>query len=293
MRVQIRIACALVVLLASCGDSGTQDTGGSGGDGATGGSGGDTAGVGGGGGEMGVGGMGGAGGGGGAPRTITSSLEWKASELVYQDARCACQPGEPIAQSACLAVEASLPFSDRQNACFDDIVLNEELMTLETRLECLVAANLAGVDCLRDVDACDAEAVATCETTTAQTKQDCPVPFADVIPLTAECSATVAADGVDAFLDAREARCDCLPNCMNAERDPSVSACMEDTLAMELAMLGPDGPDELACFTEFWRKNAVCFGNESSCDGAITACSDIPPVFCAIDATLLEACLAP
>ena len=111
--------------------------------------------------------------------------------------------------------------------------------------------------------------------------------------MTAECSATVVEDGVDAFLDAREARCDCLTTCMNAERDPVTITCMEETLDMEVAMLGPEGPDELGCFTEFWRKSAVCFGNETSCDGAVTACSDLPPMLCVIDATLLEACLAP
>lgn len=284
------------MLIVACGDSETTGTiGGSGGRGGIGGE--AVAGTGGDGGTGALGGADGEGGAGGEPRAITSSLEWKASDLIYQAARCVCQGAEPMSESACLATGASfppsertrwsLPLSDRQNRCFDEFVLNEELMTLETRLECLVQANEDGAACLGAVEGCDASEIADCEMTTTAMKQACPTPFEDVAPLTAECSDTVVEDAVDAFLDAREAQCNCRTSCMNAERDPVTVACMEDTLELEMEA-------ELGCFAQFWRTNAVCFGNETECDGAVTACSDLQLEPCEfIDETLLEACLAP
>ncbi|MEM7433831.1 MAG: hypothetical protein AAF436_01675 [Myxococcota bacterium] len=290
------VACLVAFLFTACGDDGGTDTG-AGGAGGAGGEGG-TAASGGAGGTGGLAGMGGAGGDGGAggvggvggdPREITSSLEWKASELVYQLALCQCQGVDPVSESACLASGPSLPngpslpFSDRQNQCFDDIVINEELMTLETRLECLVAANIDGAACLEEVEDCSESAIAACQAATTETKIACPSPFADVIPLTAMCSKTVVEDGVDAFLDAREARCDCLGSCVNAEREASTVDCMVMALDAE--------DDELVCFTEFWRQRAVCFGNETECDGAVTACSDLESLDCAIDVAILDDCL--
>jgi len=64
-----------------------------------------------------------------------------------------------------------------------------------------------------------------------------------------------------------------------------------DALQARVEMLGPDGPMELKCITAFWRRIAVCFGNEVTCDGAETACADIPPMVCAISGTILDHCL--
>ncbi|MEM7135946.1 MAG: hypothetical protein AAF500_05160 [Myxococcota bacterium] len=291
------VSCLLAILFTACGDSEGTGAGGAGGEGGTAASGGagGTGGLAGMAGAGGDGGAGGVGGVGGDPREITSSLEWKASELVYQLALCQCQGADPVSESACLASGTSLesgpslPFSDRQNQCFDDIVINEELMTLETRLECLVAANIDGAACLDEVVDCSEPGIAACKTTATETKQACPKPFADLIPLTAMCSSTVVEDGVDAYLDAREARCDCLGSCVNAEREASTVDCMVMALDAEVGTLR----DELVCFTEFWRQNAVCFGNETECDGAVTACSDLEPMDCAIDEAILDDCLVP
>ncbi|MGB5809365.1 MAG: hypothetical protein WBG86_02470 [Polyangiales bacterium] len=281
----------IAMLATACGDTGGMGTGG---DAGAGGGGGDAATTGNGGsaGDGGAGGFGGFGGFGGEPRTITSSTEWIDSELAFQRERCLCQGSDPIAQSACLALADNLPFSDRQNECFDDIVFDEELMTLEKRFECLVVVNLDAAACVAEVDACEENEIMACEETRAMGKRDCPTPFADVIPLTGECFSTRVEDGVGAFLDSRAARCGCLEDCFDTDPEPAVVDCMTETLDMEVAMLGPMGPAELGCITEFWRKSAVCFGNEVSCEGAVTACSDIPPMLCGISGALLDACLA-
>jgi hypothetical protein len=120
---------------------------------------------------------------------------------------------------------------------------------------------------------------------------NCPTVHEDVIPLFNVCSAVVPEDGVDAYLDSRAARCDCLTECGNADRDPEVEECMVTTLQAEVDMLGPTGPTALRCITKFWRQSAVCFGNELSCDGPATACDDIPPTVCAISGSILDDCL--
>lgn len=305
------VCCALSCAVASMGVAGcgSSDAGGGGGDagggggeagvGAAGGEGG-TAGVG------GLGGLGGEGGGGGQAGSagdpgpvFTSANDQIEAGLALQLELCQCQgPGEPIAESACLAIPNPirfpfLPFSDRQNACFDDVVLGEEERTLERRYQCFIDTDLAAVDCLVDVDGCSEGAIADCLSAWSAARTVCPRPQMSVFAMTSDCFRTLAEDGVDAFLDSPEARCDCLARCTNAERDPVVVQCMTETLQAEVERLGVAGADELECITEFWRERAVCFGNETSCEGALTACADlpIPDPACAITGTILDECL--
>ena len=285
----------LVCVVASFGVAGcgSSDDGGAGGE--AGGAGG-AAGVGGVGGGGGEGGMGGEGGVGGEPAPeFTSSSDWTEAGLDYQLELCQCpdDPGDPLPESACLALAENLPFSGRQNECFDEVVLGEERMTLETRFVCLIDVDLETVDCLAQVDECSEGAIADCLATREMGQINCPRPHADVIPLTSPCLATLTEDGVEAFLDSQSAHCDCITTCINVDPDPLVVQCMVDTLQAEVDALGTEGPSELKCITEFWRQGAVCFDNETSCNGPGTACGAIPPPepFCMISGAILDDCL--
>ncbi|MDH3625995.1 MAG: hypothetical protein OEQ49_19190 [Myxococcales bacterium] len=283
----------LVVLTASlgvvgCGSSDTGGTGGAGDEGVTRGTG-----VGGAGGESGMGGEGGAGG--EVVPAFTSVMDRIDAGLVYRLAGCQCQsPGEAISESACLALVnfTELPASDRQNTCFDEVILGEEEMTLENRLACLIEVDLAAADCLAEVSGCAESGIADCVDARIMAAGACPTPQDSALQSFFECQATVVEDGVDAFLDSRSAQCDCLTNCTSADPDPQVFECMLNTLQAEVDMLGAQGPTELKCISEFWRRKAVCFGNEMTCDGAVTACADLPPMLCAISGALLDDCLA-
>jgi hypothetical protein len=290
----------LVCLVASigvvgCGSSdggGTGGEAGGGGAGGTAGGGGDGGGGGtaggGGGGDGGMGGEGGAAGDGGP--TFTSSRDWTDAGLAYQLERCQCQgPGEPISQSACLALAANLPFSDRQDECFDAVIQGEEQMTFENRLDCLIDVDFMAVDCLAEVNECSESAITDCVDARAMGQINCPRPHADVIPMISPCLATMTEDGVDAFLDSRSARCDCLTTCTSTDEDPEVVQCMMDTLQAEFAA---HGLDALKCITKFWRQTAVCLGNEATCDPGSDACIDLPLMVCAISGTVLDDCLA-
>jgi hypothetical protein len=176
------------------------------------------------------------------------------------------------------------------------VVLSEEERTLENRLACFVNADLGAVDCLMEVNECSESAIADCREARDKARTDpelrCFPPSGDVSALLGECFRTVAKDGVDAFLDSRSPRCDCLTNCTGADRDPEVVECMEIALQAEVAVLGLT---ELDCITKFWRQLAVCFGNEASneatCEDAETACADLPPSDCAISDAVLDDCL--
>jgi len=241
----------------------------------------------------GAGGLGGGGLGGQPGPEFTSTREWTAAELEYQRALCGCQaPADGISLSACIALASNLPFSDRQDECFDDIILEEEFMTLENRFACLVGVDTDAVTCLQAVEGCDDTEIAGCVSERSTKLMSCPTPQQAVIQLTSACLNTVVEDGVDAFLDSRAARCNCLDSCTPAEPDADVIACMNDTLQAEVNALEPaQRASELECFTDFWRRNAVCFANESSCEGAMTACSDLPAVVCAISGAVLDQCL--
>jgi hypothetical protein len=299
------VCCALSCAVASMGVAGcgsSDSVGGDAGDGGAGGEGG-AGGVG-GGGEGGAGGEGGEGGFGGDPGPVfTSANDQVEAGLAYQLELCQCQgPGEPIAESACLALARDLPYSDRQNECLDDVVLNAEFgVTLENRFQCFVDIDLVAADCLFEVDECAEGAIMECvdARTAARTPEPgCPDPHATITPLLTECTRTLAEDGVDAFLDWQSARCDCQAGCVQPDRGPDVVACMVDVLQDEVDALGPAGAAEPRCITRFWRQFAVCFGNEVSCEGAVTACADLPPPdpACAISGTILldldlEGCL--
>lgn len=291
------LSCAVAPMgVAGCGSS--DSAGGDAGDGGAGGEGG-AAGDGGAGGEGGAAGVGGEGGVGGDPAPVfTSANDQVEAGLAYQLELCQCQgPGEPIAESACLALARDLPYSDRQNECFDELVLEAEFgATLENRFECFVDIDLMAVDCLLEVNECAEGAIMGCvdARNAARTPPPgCPTPHETIIPLLSECTRTLTEDGVDAFLDSRSARCDCLAGCVQPDRGPDVVTCMVDVLQEEVDALGPTGAAELRCITKFWRQFAVCFGNELSCEGAETACADIPPPdpACAISGTILEGCL--
>lgn len=306
----------LVCLVASvgavgCGSSDGGGAGGEAGDGATGGAAGVGGGSGvggsggtgaGGAGVGGVGGSGGSGGGlggeggvGGDPGSgFTSAMDQINAGLAYQLALCQCQdPAEQISESACLALTEdlafpSLPFSDRQNKCFDTAVLGEEAGTLEDRYACYVAADLAAADCLMGVNDCSESAIADCRTTRSDDRLCLPAPNEDVRLEVFKCLELEAMDGVDAFLDSESARCDCLTGCTSTDPDPLVEACMVVALG---AAAADKPPPDLTCITTFWRRRAVCFGNEATCDGSVTACDDLPSSSCAISDAILEDCL--
>jgi hypothetical protein len=177
------------------------------------------------------------------------------------------------------------------------VLLAEFGISLEKRFACFVDIDLAAVDCLVEVDECSASAIADCRDardTARIPPPGCPDAHESIPVLINDCSMTVAVDGVDAFLDSRSARCDCLTNCTSVDRGLEVEQCMVDTLQDEVDLLGPaDGPNELKCITKFWRQLAVCFGNEVTCDGPETACADLPPPepACAISGAILDGCL--
>ncbi len=279
----VSLAASFAVI--GCGSSDGGD-GGAGGEGASSGAGG----------APGEGGMGGEGGAGGEVSPIfTSVMDRIDAGLVYRLAGCQCQsPGEAISESACLALVnfTELPASDRQNTCFDEVILGEDEMTLENRLACLIEVDLAAADCLAEVSGCEATGIADCVDVRIMAAGACPTPQDSALQSFFECQATVVEDGVDAFLDSRSAQCDCLTNCTSADPDPQVFECMQNTLQAEVDILGPEGPTQLKCITEFWRRKAVCFGNEMTCDGAVTACADLPPMLCAISGAALDDCLA-
>ncbi len=275
---------ALLGAAVGCGSSDGSAAGGVGGAGDGGGGGGGGGGI---GGEGGVGGE--------VGRTFTSVMDRIDAGLAYRLEGCRCQgSGGVVSESACLGLVnfTELPASDRQNACFDEVVLGEEEMTLENRLACLIEVDLAAADCLAEVSGCEAAGIADCVAARTMGAGSCPTPQRSVQESFAECQATVVEDAVDAFLDSRSAQCDCLTNCTSADPDPEVLECMVDTLQTELDMLGPQGPTELTCINQFWRRKAVCFGNEMTCDGAMTACSDLPLTPCAISGAILDDCLA-
>ncbi len=291
----ILVGLAASLGVVGCGSSDSDGTGGAGGEGASGGAGG---GAGGAGGEGGVGGEGGAGGEPGPE--FTSVMDRIEAGLVYRLAACQCQdPGEAISESACLALVnfTELPLSDDQNECIDDVIHFEEHgITLETRLACLIEVDLAAADCLAEVSGCAESAIADCVQARTEAagagEGGCQTPHQSVLEGFFDCQATVVADAVDAFLDSRSAQCDCLTNCTSSDPGPDVEDCMKDTLQAEVNALGPEGQAELKCINEFWRRRAVCFGNETTCDGAVTACSDLPQMVCAISGALLDGCLA-
>lgn len=285
------IRMLLVGLAASfavmgCGSSDGDGDGGAGGEGATGGAAGDA-------GEGGMGGEGGAGG--EVVPAFTSVMDRIEAGLVYRLAGCQCQtPGEAISESACLALVnfTELPLSDDQNECIDDVIVGEKERTLENRFVCLIEVDLAAADCLAEVSGCLESGIADCVDARIMAAGSCPTPQDSVLESFFECQATVAEDAVDAFLDSRSAQCDCLTNCTSADPDPEVFECMVNTLQAEVDMLGPQGQTELKCINEFWRRKAVCFGNEMTCDGAVTACADLPLMPCAISGAILDDCLA-
>jgi len=290
----------VVCLLASVGvlGCGSSDGGGTGGEAGEGGATGavDTAatgadGTGGGGGDGGMGGEGGVGGEVGL--MFTSVMDRIDAGLVYRLEGCQCQdPGEAISESACLALInfTGLPLSDRQSACIDEVILAEEERTLENRFACLIEVDLAAASCLAEVNECSESAIADCVDARAMSAGSCSTPQASVLESFFGCQATVVEDAVDAFLDSRSSQCDCLTDCTSADPEPDVVECMIGTLQAEVDVL-PQGPTELKCIDEFWRRKAVCFGNEMTCDGPVTACSDLPPMLCGISGTILDDCL--
>jgi len=278
---------SLVCLVASLGVVGCGSSDG----GAIGGVGGEGAGVG-AGGVAGAAGMGGEGGAGGeVGPTFTSVMDRIDAGLVYRLEGCQCQsPGGAISESACLALInfTELPASDRQNACFDEVILGEEEMTFEIRLACLIEVDLAAADCLAEVSGCAESVIADCVQARTMGAGSCPTPQESVLDSLFECQATVVEDAVDAFLDSRSAQCDCITDCTSADPNQEVVDCMVDTLQAEV---DAHGLIALKCFTEFWRRRAVCFGNEMTCDGAVTACADLPAMDCVIDLAILNDCL--
>jgi len=293
----------LVCLVASVGvlGCGGSDAGGTGGeageggaDGAAGarGGGGGTGGTGGGGGDGGMGGEGGVGGEVGL--MFTSVMDRIDAGLVYRLEGCQCQdPGEAISESACLALVnfTELPLSDRQSTCIDEVIVAEEERTLENRFECLIGVDLAAASCLAEVNECSESAIADCVDARIMSAGSCSTPQESVLQSFFGCQATVVEDAVDAFLDSRSSQCDCITGCTSADPEPDVVECMINTLQAEVDAL-PQGPTELKCINEFWRRKAVCFGNEMTCDGPVTACSDLPPMLCGISGTILDDCLA-
>jgi hypothetical protein len=173
------------------------------------------------------------------------------------------------------------------------VVLGEEERTLEKRYACWVDTDLAAIDCLVEVNECSESAIADCLAAWGDERALCPRPQAEVFEMTADCFRTTTEDGVDAFLDSRAARCDCLTNCTDADPDSDAMQCMVDTLQAEVELLGPQGRQELECVTKLWRQLAVCFGNETSCEGPVTACADIPAPEpeCGIAGGILDDCL--
>lgn len=289
----ILVCLAASLGVVGCGGSDGDGTGGDAGSGAGSGVPGAMVGAGGAGGEDGEGGTGGEGGAGGEP-VPTPLMDRTDAGLAYQLECCQCQGQDqchalegPISESACLALALELPFSDRQNECFDEVILGEEQMTLENRFACLIEVDFEAVDCLAEVSECSESVIADCLKVRLDGQIDCPKPHLDVIPMVSECQETVAEDGVDAFLDSRSAQCDCITDCTSADPDPEVVDCMVDTLQAAVDELGPTGPNELKCITKFWRQKAVCFGNELTCDGAVTGCDDLPLMLCAISGTIL------
>jgi hypothetical protein len=276
-----------------CGGSDGGGTGGEAGEGgADGAAGTGGGGTGGGGGD---GGMGGEGGGGGEVGLMFTSVTDRIDAgLVYRLEGCQCQgPGEAISESACLASInfTGLPLSDRQSACIDEVIVAEEERTLENRFVCLIEVDLAAASCLAEVSECSEGAIADCVDARIMSAGSCSTPQASVLESFFGCQATVVEDAVDAFLDSRSSQCDCLTDCTSADPEPDVVECMKDTLQAEVDVL-PQGPTELKCINEFWRRKAVCFGNEMTCDGPVTACSDLPPMLCGISGTILDDCLA-
>jgi hypothetical protein len=174
------------------------------------------------------------------------------------------------------------------------VILDEEYgMSLANRFACFVDIDLAAVDCLVEVNECSESAITDCldARDAARTPPPgCPTPHEDIRDLINDCTRPAAVDAVDAFLDSRSSQCDCLTNCTSADPEPDVVQCMIDTLQAEVDVL-PQGPTELKCINEFWRRKAVCFGNEMTCDGPVTACSDLPPMLCGISNTILDDCL--
>ena len=301
MIVRVILFCVVASLGAlGCGSADGGGAGGEAGDGGVGGGAAGAGGVGGAGGDGGDGGMGGEGGAGGEPGpTFTSARDQIEAGLAYQLELCQCQdPTEAISESACLALARDLPFSDRQDECFDELILTAEYGTsLENRFACFVDIDLVAVDCLVEVNECSESAITDCldaRDTARIPPPGCPTPHETIIPLINDCTQTLTEDGVDAFLDSRSARCDCLTSCTHTDRGPDVVACMVDTLQDEVDRLGSEGADELRCITKFWRQLAVCFGNEVSCEGAETACADIPAPdpACAISGAILDDCLS-
>lgn len=294
MMQRVILVCLMAALgvVVSCGGSGE---GGIAGDGGSGGAGGGS-GV---GGEGGAGGSGGGVGGAGGDTVPTPLMDRTDAGLAYQLECCQCQAQDqchdldaPISESACLALAVELPFSDRQNECFDEVILNEEFMTLENRLACLAQVDFDAVDCLAGADECSEDTIATCLDVRQMGQQACPKPHDSVPPLLSGCQAIVVEDGVDAFLDSRSAQCDCITDCTSVDPDPAMVECMTDTLQLEIDALEPAARFQgLRCITKFWRQRAVCFGNEVVCDGASTACDDLPPMFCDISGTALDDCL--
>jgi hypothetical protein len=295
----------LICLVASVGvlGCGGSDGGGPGGEAGEGGAdgaagiGGRDGGTGGGGGGGGDGGMGGEGGEGGAGGEVgpvfTSVMDRIDAGLVYRLEGCQCQdPGEAISESACLALInfTGLTLSDRQSACIDEVILAEEERTLENRFACLIEVDLAAASCLAEVSECSESAIADCVDARSISAGSCSTPQASVLESFFGCQATVVEDAVDAFLDSRSAQCDCVTGCTSADPEPDVVECMLGTLQAEVDVL-PQGPTELKCINEFWRRKAVCFGNEMTCDGPVTACSDLPPMLCGISGTILDDCL--
>jgi len=307
-----------------CGGSDGGGAGGEAGEGGTGGAAGTGGGGGGSGGGAGAGegGFGGEGGAAGGLGTFTSVIDRIDAGLVYRLEGCQCQdPGETISESACLAliIFTGLPFSDRQSECIDKVILDERdqfrcsdtsaecdadedcggdgatcdpQRTLENRFACLIEVDLAAASCLAEVDECSESAIADCVDARIMSAGSCPKPHSSVLESFSGCQATVVKDAVDAFLDSRSSQCDCLTNCTSADPEPDVVECMMDTLQAEVDVLPPqEGPTELKCVNEFWRRKAVCFGNEMTCDGPVTACSDLPPMLCGISNTILDDCL--
>jgi len=248
-------------------------------------------GTGGGGGDGGMGGEGGVGGEVGL--MFTSVMDRIDAGLVYRLEGCQCQdPDEAISESACLAGInfTGLPLSDSQSACIDEVILAEEERTLENRFACLIEVDLVAASCLAGVDECSEGAIADCVDARIMSAGSCSTPRPPVLESFFDCQATVVEDAVDAFLDSRSSQCDCLTDCTGADPEPDVVECMIDTLQAEVDVL-PQGPTELKCINEFWRRKAVCFGNEMTCDGPVTACSDLPPMLCGISNTILDDCL--
>jgi hypothetical protein len=231
-----------------------------------------------------MGGTGGAGAAGGTGGTggldFTSASEVVDAGLAYQFARCQCpDPISPVHENVCLSSAETLGFSDRQVECFDDVAADEE--TLRDAFDCRIQVDLNSIDCVEEVIACDEASLTACDDAREVAEDACSEPGEAVKVATAPCFETTPEDAVEAAFDEYAARCDCLTGCTSADLPgPDVQACMVNAVRDQAAALGEMAPDELACAAHASLAFAICFGNETTCDGGLLRCNAGP--LCAI-----------